>query len=356
MLHTACYTKLKSASDPFMNVIENYSLKLHNTLALDQRARFFVTVNNEHELLAACQFASEKKISLLMLGEGSNVILSQDYPGLVAKNNIKGISVISGQGNSAIVEVGAGENWHGLVCHALENYWFGLENLALIPGTVGAAPVQNIGAYGVELGEFILNVRVWDRQEKAWRVLSNSDCRFSYRDSVFKQQQNRYLITSVQLQLRRKANVNIMYQALRDYLSQLHHTLEKITPHQVFAAVIAIRQSRLPDPVVIPNVGSFFKNPIIPLQQYEQLIKKFPALVSYPAGTLHRKLAAAWLIDQAGWKGKREGNVAVHDQQALVLVNSGNASGAELLTFANKICADIKRRYGVALEIEPVVI
>jgi len=344
-----------------MNFRENYSLQSHNTLALQQSADFFVMVMNESELLQAHQFAKDKKMPLLLLGEGSNLVLSRNYPGLVVQNAIHGIQVVSEDARAVTIDVGAGEHWHDLVQHTLAQHWFGLENLALIPGTVGAAPVQNIGAYGVEIREFIASVRVFDTYAGEWKILDNSDCAFSYRDSVFKKsfslhQANRYLITSVRLILAREAKVNIHYQALRDYLAQRVKSLDTITPRQVFDAVVDIRRSRLPDPVVMPNAGSFFKNPIVPLEQYERLLKKFPALVSYPAGALHRKLAAAWLIDQAGWRGVQEGQVAVHQQQALVLVNHGATSGAELLVFANKIRSDIQQRYGIDLEMEPTVI
>jgi UDP-N-acetylmuramate dehydrogenase len=204
-------------------------------------------------------------------------------------------------------------------------------------------------------------VRVFDTHAGEWKILDNSACAFSYRDSVFKKsfslhQANRYLITSVRLTLAREAKVNIHYQALRDYFAQRMQTPDTITPRQVFQAVVDIRRSRLPDPAIIANAGSFFKNPIVPLAQYERLLKKFPALVSYPADASHRKLAAAWLIDQAGWRGVKEDHVAVHEQQALVLLNRGAASGAELLAFANKIRSGIQQRYGIDLEIEPTVI
>ncbi len=339
-----------------MKYQENYSLQSHNTLALQQSARFFVEVISETELLQAKQFAADKKIPLLMLGEGSNLVLSQDYPGLVVHNCIKGIQLVAEDAHTVTINVGAGEDWHDLVQQALENRWFGLENLALIPGTVGAAPVQNIGAYGVELNEFVASVRVWDNDTDQWQVLSNADCLFSYRDSVFKKNPSRYLISSVQLRLSRELKVNITYQALRDYLVKQEKNIDHVTPAQVFAAVVNIRKSRLPDPAVTPNAGSFFKNPIIPLTEYQDLLEKFPALVSYPAGASHCKLAAAWLIDQAGWRGRQEGHVAVHDSQALVLVNRGSASGAELLAFAAKISSDIEQRYGIHLEIEPTII
>jgi UDP-N-acetylmuramate dehydrogenase len=340
-----------------MDILENYSLQSHNTLALQQTARFFVRVNNEKELLQACQFAKEKNLSLLMLGDGSNLVLSRDYGGLVVQNLIKGMEVIAEDMHTITLDVGAGENWHALVCHTLKNNWFGLENLALIPGTVGAAPVQNIGAYGVELCSLVTSIRALDTVTNEWRIFNNKQCQFHYRDSVFKHELGRMLITRVQLRLQKTPVINIQYQALKNWFETSERVdLQKISPQQVCDAVMDIRRSRLPDPLLIPNAGSFFKNPIVPVAHYQQLIKQFSALVSYPAGDSQRKLAAAWLIDQAGWKGVSEGPVAVHDKQALVLINRGGATGAELLAFAAKIIADIKKRYGIVLEIEPTVI
>jgi len=340
-----------------MKVLENYTLQPHNTLALPQSARFFVRVQSELELMHASQFAKDKHIHLLMLGEGSNLVLSCDYPGLVVQNAIKGIEIVAEDADSVTIDIGAGENWHHIVCYALSHHWFGLENLALIPGTVGAAPIQNIGAYGVEVCSFVTAVRAWDTKSHEWQLFNNSQCQFAYRDSLFKREPGRLLITRVQLRLHKMRAVNIHYLALKNWFeSRGVFNVNEISPQQVCDAVIDIRRSRLPDPAVTPNVGSFFKNPIVPLVRYQQLLKKFPGLVSYPAGESHRKLAAAWLIDQAGWKGVREGQVAVHDQQSLVLVNRGGATGAQLLVFAQKIATDIKHRYGIDLEIEPTVI
>lgn len=340
-----------------MEFREHYSLQAHNTLALRQQARFFVAVTNEQELLNACAFAAEKKLPVLMLGEGSNLVLSRDYEGLVIHNVIKGIRVVAEDEDSVTLDVGAGENWHQLVCHTLQRKWFGLENLALIPGTVGAAPVQNIGAYGVEICSLVMSVRAFDRHGQHWQVFDKAQCQFAYRDSLFKRVAGRLLISTVRLHLQKKSTVNIHYQALQAFFAEQGlMDVSKLSPQQVCDAVVAIRQSRLPDPALLPNVGSFFKNPIVPLSLYQHLQKQYPAMASYPAGAAHRKLAAAWLIDHAGWKGVQEGPVAVHDKQALVLVNRGQASGVGLLAFAAKIVADVRMRYGVELEIEPTVI
>ena len=339
-----------------MEFQEHYSLQAHNTLALRQQARFFVAVADEQALLNTCAFAKQKNLPVLMLGEGSNLVLSRDYDGLVIQNAIKGIEVFAEDEDSITLDVGAGENWHQLVCYTLQRHWFGLENLALIPGTVGAAPVQNIGAYGVEICSLLVSVRAYDKDQQHWLVLDNRQCQFAYRDSCFKHAAGSLLISSVRLRLHKKPTVNIHYQALQSFFADKGVDTGKLSPQQVCDAVVAIRRERLPDPARIPNVGSFFKNPIVALSHYQQLQKRYPAMASYPAGASHRKLAAAWLIDHAGWKGVQEGHVAVHGQQALVLVNRGQASGTELLAFAAKIVADVKMRYGVELEIEPTVI
>jgi UDP-N-acetylmuramate dehydrogenase len=338
-----------------MRIHEHHSLQAYNTLALPSVARYFVEVMDEAELCEAHSFARGKNLPFLMLGEGSNIVLRGDFPGLVVKNVLRGIACVAQEDASVTLDIGAGENWHALVCHALAHHWHGLENLALVPGTVGAAPVQNIGAYGVEIEQFIVNVRAWDTRSNEWKLLGRADCFFSYRDSVFKREPGRYLISRVQLRLWCQPQVNFRYQALQDVLRQ-RHARDTFTAQEVFDAVVALRQSRLPDPAVLPNAGSFFKNPVVSIGQYQTLLEKFPALVSYPVDATHRKLAAAWLIDRAGWRGASEGRVAVHERQALVLVNRGGATGEELLSFAQKIAADVSQHYGVELEIEPAVV
>jgi UDP-N-acetylmuramate dehydrogenase len=248
-----------------MKLQENYPLQANNTLALKQHARYFCCANNEDELLQQVHFARQKNISVLMLGEGSNIVLGKDFPGLVIQNAIKGIHVVSEDAESVVLDIGAGENWHALVCHTLHHQWFGLENLALIPGTVGAAPVQNIGAYGVEVCSFVTHVKVLDTETDQWETIDNAHCQFSYRDSVFKHEPGRLLITRVRLRLHKKPRVNVQYQAIKNWFTAQGIVDEKnISPQQVCDAVIAIRRSRLPDPVRMPNAGSFFKKPIKP--------------------------------------------------------------------------------------------
>jgi UDP-N-acetylmuramate dehydrogenase len=342
-----------------MLILENHSLANLNTLALGQSARYFATIESPADLSLALCFAREHALPWMILGGGSNLVLSQDYPGLVIHNQLKGIEWLEEDGDNVRIKVAAGEHWHALVSHCLDKGWYGLENLALIPGTAGAAPVQNIGAYGVELCDVFYSLEAWDEQQQQCVTLDKSRCAFAYRDSVFKQQPGRFVILSLILQLSTAPRVNIHYQSLQDYFSPRgpHPMLaEDIRPRNVFDAVVAIRKSKLPDPAQMPNAGSFFKNPLVTADQYAALLKQYPALVSYPAAGGQRKLAAGWLIEQAGWKGKTLGHVGVHPQQALVLVHHGQGSGAELLQFATLLREDIRQRYGVTLEMEPVVV
>lgn len=342
-----------------MEILENQPLEKFNTLALKQSARYFVDVTSQDDVSAALSFARQYQLPWMVLGSGSNVVLSQDYPGLVIHHKFKGIELIHDDEASATLKIAAGEAWHDLVQYTLGKNWYGLENLALIPGTVGAAPVQNIGAYGVELSDVFDSLEAWDENLQQWVTLDRHQCQFAYRDSLFKREPHRFLILSVTVRLSKLPRVNISYQNLREYFSPqgvCPRDTGNITPEDVFKAVVAIRQSKLPDPALAPNAGSFFKNPLVNIAQYENLLKQYPQLVSYPSGTSQRKLAAGWLIEQAGWKGLSRGNIGVHPEQALVLVNHGKGDGAELLRFANALCEDIKQRYGVTLEIEPIII
>lgn len=342
-----------------MKILENHPLGALNTLALKQSARYFVDIFSRDDLLAALTFARQHSLPWMVLGSGSNLVLSRDYPGLVIHHQGKGIELVGEDASSVTVKIAAGEDWHSLVKLTLEKCWYGLENLALIPGTAGAAPVQNIGAYGVELCDVFDSLEAWDEKAQCFITLDRQQCLFAYRDSLFKQQPGRFVIMSLTLRLSKIPGVNVRYQSLQDYFSSKGPcpvSKEQITPGDVFNAVVAIRQAKLPDPAKVPNAGSFFKNPLVSTGQYESLLKQYSELVSYPAAEHQRKLAAGWLIEQAGWKGKRQGSIGVHPQQALVLVNYGEGSGAELLQFANILCEDIQRRYGVTLEIEPTIV
>jgi UDP-N-acetylmuramate dehydrogenase len=311
-----------------------------------------VRVEPEPVLTLALALARQRQWPLLVLGGGSNLVLSGDFPGLCLQVALRGISHEILDSQWVCVTAAAGENWHEFVALCLRQGWHGLENLALIPGTVGASPIQNIGAYGVEMGDFLSHLEAIDRQTGERRRFSVRECRLGYRDSLFKRQaRDRYVITSVSFRLRRQPKPNLTYRVLAEALAGEGAP----TPRALFDAVIAIRQQKLPDPRALPNAGSFFKNPVVSLEHYQSLKARFPALSAYPdSGGM--KLAAGWLIDQAGWKGVGEGGAAVHDAQALVLVNRGGATGADVRRIAAAIGDDVFARFGVRLEPEPVFV
>ena len=333
---------------------EQVDLRPYNTLGVSARARYFTNVRIQPQLQTAMRWAIENDQPWLLLGGGSNLVLADDVPGLVIRLEMSGKRVVHEDEEHVWVRVQAGEDWHELVRWTLEQGWSGLENLSLIPGTAGAAPVQNIGAYGVELKEVLQQVLVLDALDFALKQLSVEDCQFGYRDSLFKREPGRRVILSIDLRLRKRPQLQLEYGPIRTELER--RGISEPTPLDVSDAVIAIRQSKLPDPAVLSNAGSFFKNPVIGAEQAAGLKRQFPEMVQYPLADGQVKLAAGWLIEQAGWKGKAVGDAAVHQQQALVLVNQGEASGADVLALAAQIREDIAGRYGVTLEIEPVVI
>src|SRR5579872_1824048 len=340
---------------------ENQSLKPFNTFRIDVNARYlaaFATIDELAELVewansrgvmdrARGQGAAERR--LFVLGGGSNVLFTRDLDGLVLHNRLTGVEVVHEDGEHVYVRAGAGENWAGFVDYCLEREWAGVENLSLIPGCVGAAPIQNIGAYGVELQDVFLELDAWSLAERRVRTFTLGDCGFGYRDSVFKGiYRDQYVILSVTLRLRKTPIFHVSYGAIREELERMG--IRELTIRAVSRAVIAIRRSKLPDPAEIGNAGSFFKNPTVADDVYETLRARFPGIVGYPVvapagerppthGELPSssgprdggvKLAAGWLIEQCGWKGYRKGDAGVHGRQALVLVNYGNASGAEI--------------------------
>ena len=352
-----------------MPIIPDYPLQSHNTLAVSATALYFASVTDEGELVEAVKFAAHRDLPLMVIGEGSNIVFADDFPGLVIKNNINGIDVIEECEDYSLVRAGAGVIWQDLVKMTLDFHLWGLENLTDIPGTVGAAPVQNIGAYGVELERFFVELRALDVKSRCVVTFDKAGCGFGYRDSVFKGRfKGRYIILSVTLKLAHEPNLVIDYaplqQRLQTYLSadstvapQIDtHKEIQVTPPLVAQVISQIRQEKIPHPGDIPNAGSFFKNPIISDVQFEELERKFPTLVYYPYGENKKKLAAGWLIDQAGWKGFEEGGVGVHKDQALVIINSGRRSGAVVLALADKIQQSINKMFGVQLEIEPMVV
>jgi len=347
------------------NVLEYMPLQGLNTLALAATARYYYRLSESVDLPQILDFAEARELPVLVLGGGSNMVLAEDYPGLVIHIALRGISAQTGLGEGAegeaisaatvLVTAASGENWHQLVMHCLQCGYYGLENLALIPGTVGAAPVQNIGAYGVELNEVFASVKGWDRQQRRWRTLGPQDCAFGYRDSIFKGAlKEHFIITEVSFRLHSEAVVNSGYRALDQQL--LAQGIDRPSPQQLADAVIALRQSKLPNPAELANAGSFFKNPVISQAQLRLLLAQYPEVVYYPAPAGGVKLAAAWLIEQAGWKGRALGPVAMHHLQALVLVNRGGASGAQVLALAQAVQQQVWQRFAVTLEIEPDII
>jgi len=337
-----------------MQIKTHFSLKDLNTFGIDLRAKEFVVVKAHQDLFDLILKRDLTKEKFLMLGGGSNVLFTKDFEGLLLKNEISGIEVINEDAQQVWIKVGAGVVWHEFVMHCIERGWGGLENLSLIPGTVGASPIQNIGAYGVEVKDLIVEVEGVDLVQKNTRTIESQECEFAYRSSVFKTSlKNTFLITAVVFRLDKQPKLHVEYGAIKDQLSKMkigHPTIKDVSN-----AVISIRQSKLPDPNIIGNAGSFFKNPVVSAKKLNELKAIFPGIVSFPFGN-EIKLAAGWLIEQAGWKGHREGNVGCHEKQALVLVNHGNASGAEVLQLAQKIQQSVYTKFGVELEMEVNVI
>ncbi len=330
--------------------VENYDLQSANTLAIPATAAYFCEVESRQQLVNALAFAEQKKIESLIVGEGSNLVFANDYQGLVIQNKLLGIHVLEQSVDEILIRVGAGENWHALVEYCVDHGWYGIENLALIPGLAGAAPIQNIGAYGAELKDVLVQLTYIDKASLETTQMSNANCEFAYRQSVFKQRlKNKGVIADLTLRLFPNAKPSLSYPALRDQLPN------DASPKQVFDAVCKLRQAKLPAPSQIPNAGSFFKNPIVSSTQLGKLKEQFPGLVSFAFEGDH-KIAAAWLIDHRGWKSKSIKGVGVHQDQALVLVNPRRAKGSDVLGFARQIQDDVQNSFGIWLEIEPIVI
>ncbi|MBS3803392.1 MAG: UDP-N-acetylmuramate dehydrogenase [Oleiphilaceae bacterium] len=324
------------------------------SLRLPAQARYFVSVTGISDLTEALAWAATEGQETLLLGGGSNLVLAGDYNGLVIRMAFPGRRWEDVSEETATLVLGAGENWHEAVIHAASEGYRGIENLALIPGSTGAAPVQNIGAYGAELKDTLVSVTAYDCGIGKPVTLSNADCRFRYRDSLFKQEPGRYIIVEIRLGLSRTRPFTLGYGELKTCLGDCPGP-GSLTPLQVAEAVMTVRRRKLPDPDQLPNAGSFFKNPLVPLAHWKRLQARYPAVVGFP-GESTAKLAAAWLIDQCGWKGYRDRRVGVHDRQALVLINHDGGTGDELLALAERIQEDVKNRFGVALEVEPRII
>lgn len=332
-----------------INVQKKFQLKPCNTLSLDAVASDYVEVDTTEDLVDALNYAKAQQLNVLILSGGSNMLLPEQIQALVVHMNIQGIELLHEDQDSYTLRVGAGQNWHAFVLWTTAQKMYGLQNLALIPGLVGASPVQNIGAYGVEVGEFIDAVDVYDREQQCLSQISAQDCAFSYRHSIFKDDPNRYVITHVVFKLLKKADLKISYGDLKAAVG------DELTPENLQQQVINIRQSKLPDPKQYPNAGSFFKNPIIQLTEYEQISSQFPTLPHYPQADGSVKIAAGWLIDQAGWKGKQLGSVGMFQKQALVLVNYADAKLQDVQATYRAVQQDVVQKFNVLLEPEPVL-
>ncbi|MDF2380534.1 UDP-N-acetylmuramate dehydrogenase [Nostoc ellipsosporum NOK] len=332
-----------------MQVLENFPLKDLNTFGVRANARYYAafdSIASLNEILAA--YPAQP---LLILGGGSNVLLTKDFDGLVLKNDIRGIAKVAEDDEFIFVRAGAGENWHQFVLYTIAKGWGGLENLSLIPGCVGASPMQNIGAYGVEIKDVFEQLTAFHLEERSNYTFRAQACEFGYRESVFKRKyKGQFVIAEVTFKLRKNPVLNTSYGAIASELKA--RGIDHPTIRDVSDVVISIRQSKLPDPKETGNAGSFFKNPSVNIPQFNQLKEQYPGIVAYANADGTMKLAAGWLIEQAGWKGYREGDAGVHAKQALVLVNHGNATGAEILALSEKIITSVKEKFDVELERE----
>jgi len=338
-----------------MNIIENYPLLKLNTFGIDVKAKYFTSINTINELIEATKTNVFKDLELLILGGGSNILFTKDFDGLVILNNIKGKEIIDQNQQSIFLKIGAGENWHELVMYCVDNGWGGIENLSLIPGNTGTAPMQNIGAYGVEIKETFIELEALEISSGKIVKFNNSDCEFGYRESVFKNKmKNQYIILNITLELKKNPVLNINYGDVKAILES--QNIKNPGIKELSNAIISIRQSKLPDPKKIGNSGSFFKNPIVSLNQLELIKKKYPNVVNYEINENEFKIAAGWLIERAGWKGKKFNNYGIHEKQALVLVNYGLANGMEIFELSEKIILDIKDKFGITLEREVNII
>lgn len=343
-----------------MRIEENISLAKYNTFGIDVQARRFVSIEHEDDLSALYRSGLIENDEFLVLGGGSNMVFVGDFPGTIIHLENKGfVAVDTKEWNlpedEVAVEACAGEVWDSFVRACIVNGWYGLENLIAIPGTVGASAVQNVGAYGMEAKDVILEVRLFDMNTGSKLTLANADCHFGYRDSVFKHElKNRFVVTSVVYRLKRSFRPNLGYKAVTQALDSIG--MANPTAAQLAEAITNIRWSKLPKPEELGSAGSFFKNPVVSVSKYEELKDQFPELVAFPMDEGHYKLAAGWLIEHAGWKGKGIGPVGVYEKQALVIVNRDGCDGRDVLRLADAVTADVDARFGVVLEKEAIIV
>ncbi|MEN8224827.1 MAG: UDP-N-acetylmuramate dehydrogenase [Bacteroidota bacterium] len=339
-----------------MIIRENISLKAYNTFNIDVKAKRFVQLGEPGDIQQLIREDAFRNDNFLILGGGSNVLFTKDFDGLIIRNAIQGVEVEQEDGDTVIVKAGAGLEWNELVWYCIDRDYGGIENLSLIPGSVGAGPIQNIGAYGVELKDSFHSLEAIEIAGGELRTFNREECQFGYRDSIFKRElKGKYIIVSVSMKLKKSAQPDISYGSIRDEISSMGNDgVPDI--RSVGLAVSAIRERKLPDPELIGSAGSFFKNPVVARQSFEKIKERYPDIPSYNVDGSLVKVPAGWLIEQCGWKGKRQGDAGVHIEQALVLVNHGNAGGREILELANMIKSSVDEKFGVVLEMEVNVI
>jgi UDP-N-acetylmuramate dehydrogenase len=330
-----------------MKILENYDLTKLNTFGISVKARYFIEVTNEQDLTELFSTREFKENEKLFLGGGSNILITRDFPGIVVLNRLKGIEIVEKNSDYILVKSMGGEWWNDLVNFAVERKYWGIENLSLIPGTVGAAPMQNIGAYGVELKDTLENVEAYNILTGEKRVFSKEECELGYRDSVFKRElKGKYFVLAITLKLNKKSSPNVSYKFLKDFLEE--NKLEITNIKNISNAISEIRKSKLPDPKVLGNAGSFFKNVFVDEDKFKELKKEFLDIPFFNEDNCI-KIPAGWLIEQCGWKGKRVGNVGVHDKQALVIVNYNGATGEEIKNLADQIIDSVYQKFGLKL-------
>lgn len=334
---------------------ENISLQKRHTFATDSYARVGTNITHPADLKSLIRTSVWQEYPRLILGQGSNTLFNQDFPGLIVFNQIKGIQLLKESSKHIWLKIGAGENWHQFVQYCLQHNYAGVENLSLIPGTVGAAPIQNIGAYGVELESVFEELNAIELSTGQEKIFTHSDCDFGYRYSIFKSSlANQYCITHVTLRLNKTPEYHLDYGQIRDVLKEMN--INTLSIQNIGEAVMTIRRRKLPDPTQLPNAGSFFKNPVIENSQFELLQQKFPTISHFPQPNKKTKIAAAWLIEQCGWKGKRLGPVGVHENQALVIINYDHGSGKDICDLAKAIQSDVKTKFSIDLIPEVCII
>lgn len=336
-----------------MEISENSSLQSLHSFGCNEKTNYFAKIDSIEAIEKYIQWTKEKNIPYLILGAGSNILFTKTFEGLVLKMEIMGIKKIKETSSEVFLEVGAGENWHHFVSYCVQKGWGGVENLSLIPGTVGAAPIENIAAYGVEAKDSIASVTAYDTQISQLITLQNSDCAFAYRTSLFKMDKTRYIICSVQFVLQKQPLFRTEYGAIKEVLHQKNNKQPSL--EAIASAVIQIRTEKLPDPKKLGNAGSFFKNPTITKDLYEVLVAKYPKIIAYPITDDTYKIAAGWLIEACGWKGIQKGSVGCYEKQSLVIVHYNNGPGMEIFNFSEEIIQSVLEKFEIVLEREVVI-